>query len=109
MDPGDRHVLRRARRRLALGTFACLVAAAIAIVALVAAARGVGGNGVPLLVAGVCLAWAWWLRRMSGRMRAVARDLAAGETVTVSGVAGVRGRRGVGLFAPTHHVLLLEG
>src|SRR5690606_30889930 len=50
-----------------------------------------------------------WLRRMPGRMRAVARDLAAGGAVTISGVAGVRSRRGIGLFAPTHHVLLLEG
>lgn len=109
LGPGDRRVLRHARRRLALGSLACLVTAGTAIAALVAAARGFGGNGVPLLVAVLCLAWTWWLRRMPARMVAASRDLAAGQATMISGVAGVRSRRGFGLFAPTHHALLLEG
>lgn len=46
---------------------------------------------------------------MPMRMLAASRDLAAGRAMVITGMAGVRSRRGIGLFAPTHHALLLEG
>ncbi len=109
LSAGEATALRRARRALLRGTIAFMLAVGAGAACLVVWGADRDPYGVLPLVALLCAAWVYVLRRMPTRLVAATRDLRGGGACVVSGPAGLRQRRGFGLFAPTFHELVLEG
>ncbi len=105
----ERITLRRARNTAALGTIAFGMATALFVAALAGSAYGHDTRGVLPIVAMLGAGWVWFLRRMPFRLRGALLDLRQNGVDVMRGVAAVRQRRGIGLFAPTRSELLLEG
>lgn len=109
LGQSERIALRRARRGALRGTFAFALALGLGIAALLWSLSGRDAIGVFPLVALLGVGWAWLLRRMPARLVAASRDLRRERAEVVTGPAALRQRRGIGVFAPTHSELLLDG
>lgn len=109
LAPAGRIALRRARRAALRGSVAFVLAAGLVVAAVVGSLLGHDPIGVLPFVALLGAGWAWLLRRMPWRLWAATRDLQDGRAEVISGPAGLRQRRGIGLFAPTFLEMTLQG